>query len=326
MTFNLTILGCSAAKPAFGRNQTAQIVNFQENLFLLDCGEGTQLQFAKYKIKASHLTHICISHLHGDHWFGLVGLLCSLNMDGRTEALHLFAPAAALEILTLQLKYSHTILHFPVTFHALESFFSLENSSKNPNPSSNKSSNKSTENLQISVIWEDESLQLSAFLMQHSLPCWGFCLEEKIRKRKIIKGKLPPNLPFELINDLKEGKNVVFNEQYLSYEVYTMAAAAPKKYVFCSDTAYCEALAPLIADADLLYHEATYLHDLVAQAAARMHSTAAQAATMAVQARAKKLIIGHFSSRYRELEPLLSEAQAIFPNTFLAEEGKIFDL
>jgi ribonuclease Z len=314
MTFNLTILGCSAAKPAFGRNQTAQLVNFHEKLFLLDCGEGTQLQFAKYKIKASHLTHICISHLHGDHWFGLAGLLCSLNMEGRTEALHLFAPAAALEILTLQLKYSHTVLNFPVTFHALESFFNLQ------------MPKKSTENLQIPVIWEDESLQISAFLMQHSLPCWGFCLEEKTRKRKIIKEKLPPDLPFELINDLKEGKNVVFNEQYLSYEVYTLAAAAPKKYVFCSDTAYCEALAPLIADADLLYHEATYLHNLVAQAAARMHSTAAQAATMAQQARAKKLIIGHFSSRYRELAPFLEEAQGIFPNTFLAEEGKTFDL
>jgi ribonuclease Z len=289
-------------------------VNYQENLFLLDCGEGTQLQFAKYKIKASHLTHIFISHLHGDHWFGLAGLLCSLNMDGRTETLHLFAPAAALEILTLQLKYSHTVLNFPVTFHALESFFNLQ------------TPKESTENLQIPVIWEDETLQISAFLMKHSLPCWGFCFEEKTKKRKIIKEKLPIGLPFELVNELKEGKDVVFKEQNLAHDVYTLAGAAPKKYVFCSDTAYYEALAPLLADADLLYHEATYLHDLAAQAAARMHSTAAQAATLAAKARAKKLIIGHFSSRYRELEPLLSEARAIFPNTFLAEEGKIFDL
>jgi ribonuclease Z len=305
--FHVTILGSSAAKPAFGRNQTAQVVNHHDRLFLLDCGEGTQMQFSKYKIRSGKLGHIFISHLHGDHWFGLAGLLSSLSMAGRTEPLLLFAPAAALEILTLQFKYSHTVLQYAVEFKALESF--------------------ATQNLgQPPVIWEDEVLQVSIVPMQHSIACWGFCFEEKPYKRKIIKEKLPKELPFPLIVRLKNGEDVTFEGQYLANEDYTTFGHLPKKYFFCSDTVYDERLLPFIHEADLLYHEATYAHNLVQTATDRMHSTAHQAALLAAKGKVKNLLIGHFSSRYRELDALLAEAQAVFPATALALEGLVFEV
>ncbi len=308
MNFHTTILGSSAAMPAFGRNQTSQVVNHHDRLFLLDCGEGTQLQFQKYKIRSSKIGHIFISHLHGDHWFGLAGLLCSFGMSDRTEPLHLFAPAATLEILTLQFKYSHTVLQYPVLFQPIEDFFKGEPTPENP------------------ILWEDNDLQIKAIPMKHSLPCWGFSFEEKPQQRKIIKEKLPPNLPYPLLHDLKNGKNIEWNNETIANESLTTEGAKPKKYVFCSDTVYNEAMIHALAGADLLYHEATYMEDKTIAAQDRMHSTAAQAASIAHQSQCKKLLIGHFSARYRELDGLLQEAQAVFPATQLATEGESFEV
>ncbi len=302
MTFQVTILGSSAAMPAFDRNQTAQVVNYNdENLFLLDCGEGTQLQIAKYKIKPHKINHIFISHLHGDHWLGLIGLLCSMNMQQRTADLHLYAPYNLLEMLTLHFRYSYTVLRYHIHFHALE-------------------------DKDHQIIWQDDKLSVTALPMLHSLPCWGFIFEEKPKPKSIIKEKLPADLPIEQILQLKAGEDVPYKEGVLKNEDYTLPPPKPKKYVFCSDTVYNEAILPFIVNTDLLYHEASFEASMQEIAAEKMHSTTHEAALIAQKADVKRLLIGHFSARYREIAPLQKEAQEIFPNTSLAIEGETFEV
>ena len=258
MTFSVTILGSNSAIPTLQRNPSAHLLNANERLFLIDCAEGTQLQLRRFKVHFQRIRHVMISHLHGDHFFGLIGFLNSLHLLGRKDELHLYANPDLQQILELQLTASRTTLIYPLIFHPLVS------------------SNKV-------LIYE-----VYSFPLLHSVPTHGF----------------------------------LFLEQHHS----TMRMRQPRSYAYCSDTAYSEDIIPFIHGADLLYHEATFLHDMAAVAHDKMHSTALEAATIAAKAQVKKLMIGHFSARYDDLQPLLDEAISVFPETILATDGEHIEI
>ncbi|MBE2274332.1 MAG: ribonuclease Z, partial [Flavobacteriales bacterium] len=255
------------------------------------------------KIKHSRLRHIFISHLHGDHYFGLIGLLSSLNLNHRTEPLTLIGPPGLSEIITVQLKYSYTSLHFPL--HFIET-----------NP-------EKTEQ-----IYQHTLFTVTTFPLIHRVPCNGYLITTIPSKRKIIKENLPENFPIPYIHSLKEGIDVTDELSGITYKVtdYTYPGEPPKRIAYCSDTAYYEAVVPVISQADLLFHEATFANKEAERAKATFHSTAAQAATIAQKAAVKQLIIGHYSSRYKELDTHLAEAQEIFTNTSLGLEGDTYRL
>ena len=257
MTFSLTVLGSNAAIPANNRNLSAHLLNANERFFLIDCGEGTQFQLRKYHISLQRIKHILISHLHGDHFFGLIGLLNSMHLLGRKEELHLYATPVLHEILDMQLEASQTQLMFPLIFHPLR--FD-----------------------RYDLLFEEERLTIHSFPLKHSIPTCGFIFREKNPPRKVPE---------------------------------------PRTYAYCSDTAYSEQIIPYITGVGLLYHEATFMEDLAAAAAEKLHSTAREAATIAHKAGVKKLIIGHFSARYEDVGPMLAEARSVFPQTWPAEEG-----
>lgn len=302
-TFDVTILGCSSATPAYGRNPTSQIVQFFGNYFLLDCGEATQIQLRKFSIKFQRIDHIFISHLHGDHYLGLPGLLSSMHLLGRTEPLHLYAEQGLKDILDANNMHSHTVLHFPLVFHPL-----------NPGLSE--------------VLYDDRKITVRSFPMKHSIPCCGFLFEEKPRARKLIKEQLEKyNVPIADMESLKAGADFKTSAgEIIPNNEITMPAAPSRKYAYCADTIYFEDIIPAISNADLIYHEATFTEDMKDRAKQTMHCTAKDAATIALKAKVKKLIIGHFSARYKELTPLLEEAQQVFPNTVLAAEGTTFNV
>lgn len=301
MPFQLTILGSGSATPTLQRNPTAQILQVESDYYLIDCGEGTQTQILRYKLRPGRLKYIFISHLHGDHYLGLIGLLMSLSLGKRTDDLYLFAPAALAEIITLQLKHSDTRLSYPLHFQAIE-------------PDSHYQ------------LFENEQLSVATIPLQHRVPCSGFLFKEKPRKRKIIKEILPAEMSIEQIKQLKDGEDVLTENGQLLYanELYTQPAPPVHTYAYCSDTNYNPSIVPIIRHANLLYHEATFSHSLKDWAAKTFHSTAQQAAEIAHQAQVGQLIIGHFSSRFKDVAPLLQEAQSVFPNTLLAEEGKTY--
>ncbi len=257
MTFSVTILGSNSAIPTLLRNPSAHLLNVNERIFLVDCAEGTQLQLRKYRIHFQRIRHIMISHLHGDHYYGLIGLLTTLHLLGRKDELHIYAPVGLEEIIQIQLDVSNTTLTYPVIFHLLASN-------------------------DIEPVFEDERVLVYAFPLLHSIPTYGFLFREKIKIRKL---------------------------------------AAKRSYAYCSDTAYNEQLISFVSGVDLLYHETTFMQDMARAASEKMHSTTVEAATIAKKCRVKKLLIGHFSARYDDLEPLLKEACEIFPATCLAEDG-----
>lgn len=296
--FAVTILGNNSAIPTLDRHPTAQIVTCNDQLLLVDCGEGTQLQMARYKIKRSRLRYIFISHLHGDHYFGLIGLLNSLSLLGRTETLTVFAPPELETILLLQLECSGTTLQFQLQFVPL----TAENHG---------------------VILEDKELRVSSFPTRHRIPCYGFIFELQKRKRKIIPEQARAyEIPAAYFSKLQEGADYQRKDGLLVKNDWVTFPPLPgKRYVYCADTMYTEELLPYAEKADLLYHETTYLHNLAERAAERYHSTSVQAATLALNAEAKRLIIGHFSSKYSDLAPFLEESRPVFENTDLAEEG-----
>jgi ribonuclease Z len=296
--FAVTILGNNSAIPTLDRHPTAQIVTCDEQLLLIDCGEGTQLQFARYKIKRSRLRYIFISHLHGDHYFGLIGLLNSLSLLGRIDPLTVYAPPELETILLLQLECSGTQLHFELQFVPLIA----ENQG---------------------VILEDKELRVSFFPTVHRIPCYGFIIEMQKRKRKLIPDQAKAyEIPAAYYSKLQEGADYQRKDGLLvKNDWVTLPPPKGKRYVYCADTAYTEDIIPYVQDADLVYHETTYLDNLTERAAERYHSTSVQAATIALRAGAKRLIIGHFSSKYSELEPFLEECRPVFPNTDLALEG-----
>lgn len=303
MVFEVSILGSSSATPIYQRHPTAQVLNIHERLFLVDCGEGTLIQLNRYKIKFHRINHIFISHLHGDHYFGLLGLLSTMHLQGRTIPIHLYCQANLKEIIDIQLKYSETILRFPIVYHMLD-----------PKNSA--------------VIFDDEDVEVSTIILNHRIPCTGFLFKEKPRLRKLLKEKLLRfSIPISFYPDLKNGKDFQDeNGRVISNSDLTTDPRSPRSYAFCSDTCYDERILPLISEVDLLYHEATFLSDKEERAKETFHSTAAQAATIAKKANAKRLIIGHFSARYKNLYPLLDEAKEVFLDTTLAMEGDVFSI
>jgi ribonuclease Z len=299
MIFEVTILGSSSAMPGWGRNLTAQLVNYEQQWFLIDCGEGTQHQLLRYKVRMNKIRHILISHLHGDHYLGLPGLLSSMQLQGRTEPLHLYGPPALSDILTTQFRASHTYMHYPLVFHPLD-------------PS------------QPALIHDGETLTVSTLPLEHGIACCGFLFREKPHKRKIIKELLPPDLPVSGIIALKAGQDVVHEGKTLACLDMTQPPAPRLAYAYCSDTKYSEALVPQLVGVDLLYHEATFADDFAARAEETHHSTARQAAQVARLAGVKRLLLGHFSVRYRDLSPILDQAREVFAQSHLAIEGQTF--
>lgn len=299
MRFEILILGNSSATPMYERHPTAQVLNFNEQLFLIDCGEGTQMQLFRFGIKSNKINHIFISHLHGDHYLGLVGLLSSMNLSGRKSALHLYAPADLREILTIQFKYSDTRLQYELVFHA-------------------------TNSLDTEVILKTKMLTVTSFPLSHRLPTTGFRFDEGQRSATLLPDKVERlQIPLVFLAKLKKGIDCtdVDGTVYKSSEL-TSPAPSSRSYAFCSDTRAFANYVESIKGVDLLYHETTFLHELVDRAVQTFHSTALEAGEVAAAVEAKKLLIGHYSARYKDLEPLLMEAKTKFEQTELSEEGK----
>lgn len=303
MKFEVTILGSSSATPVFNRNPTAQLLNCNEKFYLIDCGEGTQQQMIKFGLKASKIDFIFISHLHGDHYFGLIGLLSSMHLNGRIKPLHIFAPKAIQEILQLQFKHSDTTLRYELVYFAIDA--------EKP-----------------AVIFENRDVTVETIILNHRIPCTGFKFTEKKRLRKLLVDKLEAkNVPLEYYPLLKRGVDIDLpgGETLLNAD-YTTDSAVPKSYAYCSDTLFDERYFDSIKNCDTLYHEATFLHDMLDRAKETHHTTALQAAQVAQTVNAKRLLIGHFSSRYKTLTELLDEAKSVFPATQLAIEGTTYEI
>jgi ribonuclease Z len=303
LSLNLTILGSSGALPAIGRFPTSQYLEIQNRHFLIDCGEGAQIQLARLQISIHKIDHIFISHLHGDHYLGLMPLLFSMHLHKRTTDLHLYSPPGLDEIITLQLKHSKSVLNYKIIFHPFTP-------------------------TKIQTLFEDEALTVETIPLIHKLDCAGFLFKEKIKPRRINKEKLVEGIKLQQIVALKTGVDISDDEGNLLYknEDFTLPPRPSLSYAYCSDTAFNETMIDQIAHVDLLYHEATFMHTDLNKAVETKHSTATQAAEIAKRAKVKKLIIGHFSARYKDLNMLLHEARAYFSNTELATEGTTFTL
>ena len=301
MGFELTILGSSSATPIFNRHPTSQLLNIRDRYFLIDCGEGTLLQLLRYRIRYHRISHIFISHLHGDHYLGLVGLLSTFHLQGRTSELHLYGQQELMDIVEIQLRVSNTILRYNLIFHPVRHYTP-------------------------EVILEDDEIQVRSIVLNHRVPCTGFLFVEKSRPRKLIIQKVQQkNIPISYYTKLKLGADYI-DESGIIIPNNELTETPPKarSYAYCSDTMYDPMLKDELKGVDLLYHEATFLHELLERATQTYHCTALQAAQLAKDAEVKRLLIGHFSARYKELDPLLIEAQSIFKETELALEGRKF--
>jgi ribonuclease Z len=295
----VTILGNNSAVPSHNRHPSAQFLQSGEHHFLIDCGEGTQMQMNLYKMKKSRISHIFISHLHGDHYFGLIGLINSLMLNNRLNDLHIYAPEKLKSIIEIQMDVAGSGLPFQLYFHPLE---------------------------KEEILFEDKKFLVECFPVNHRIECWGFLFREKKNRRKIIVEEVKKyKVPKSFYENLHQGEDFVNEEnQVIKNELLTIASEPPKSYAYCADTAFHEPIAEKIKGVDLVYHESTYLSDLEKKATDRFHSTAKQAATIANKAGVKKLLLGHFSSMYDTLEKFKEEACEIFPNTEIAEEGTCY--
>jgi len=301
MSFKLTVLGCSSATPTLFRHSSAQVLNVHERLFLIDCGEGAQIQMRKFSIKFQRIDHIFISHLHGDHYLGLMGLLLTLHLLGRKNKIHLYANPDLKKIIDLQLEVSNTKFNYPLIFHPLNSDIS-------------------------ETIFEDDNISISTIPMNHRVPTSGFLFTEKPKARKIRKEVISKyDIPFEELLKIKMGADYIDkNGRLIKNTELTFDKPAPVSYAYCSDTGYTELYLHLIRNVNLLYHEATFMHDLEKNAREKYHCTSVDAANIATKAGVKQLLLGHYSARYDDLQPLLDEAKQIFENTFLADEGMTY--
>lgn len=304
MSIELTILGNSSATPTLNRFPSAQYLNMLDHHILIDCGEGTQMQLRKYKIKKSKLQYIFISHVHADHILGLPGLLFSMNLNNRVEPIHIFAPNSVFEILDLFMKHSDTHLRFQIMKHV------------------------TTDDKPI-VIFENAWIKVTSFPLYHRVATTGFIFEEQARLRKLNIAACEKNhIPFTYYNDIKRGKDYISSDGKIIVKnaEITFDSGNPISYAYASDTIFDQRVVANVANADVLYHESTFLHEKLERAIETMHTTAKQAGIVAKQANVKKLLIGHFSSRYDDLTVLLDEAKIEFENTEIAEEGKTFVL
>lgn len=300
LPFELTILGCSSAAPTSSRHPTAQVLNIHDSYLLIDCGEATQIQIRRYKIKIQRIDHIFISHLHGDHYLGLPGLIGTMHLLGRKKELHIYSPPGLKEIIDIHHHHSKTYLNYNLIFHEL--------------------------NEQPQIIYQDHKFTVETILMNHRIPCYGFIFREQVLSRNIIRQKIVEyNIPQEEIHTIKQGEDFTLPDgKIISNLELTTSPHAPRTYAYCSDTIYNESYIHLIKDANLLYHESTFADDMIDRAKQTYHCTAKQAASIAQKANVKKLIIGHYSARYHELDIFLTEAKGVFDNTVLAMEGETY--
>jgi ribonuclease Z len=298
-TFALTTLGTGAALPARGRYPTSQLLDVHGGLYMIDCGEGTQERLRMAGVNFQRIGHIFISHLHGDHYLGLMGLISSMHLMGRLTPLHVHGPPELKAVIDIQLRVSKTYLRYPLHVHALE-------------PVSG------------TVALEDGRVTVSLLALRHRIPCTGFVFREHIAPRTLRLDRLSV-IPHFKRASVKAGEDLVFPDgtRHANAEL-TLDPPLPRSYAYCSDTAYEPALLPHLAGVDLLYHEATFTEALAARAKETLHSTAAQAATMARDAGVGRLLLGHFSSRYRSAAELLREALPIFPATATSLDGETY--
>jgi ribonuclease Z len=298
----LTLLGCYAATPRTITNPTAQVLEIRNRMFLIDCGEGTQVQLRKNKLKFTKINHIFISHLHGDHMYGLVGLISTFMLLNRQTDLHVYGPKGIKEIILLQLRYSNSFTGYNLYFHELES--------------------KESE-----VIFEDDKVIVKTIPLQHRIYTNGFLFQEKPKERRLnIEAVEEYQIDKAYYRKIKYGGDITLdNGQIIPNTELSFDPEPTKSYAFCSDTVYNEAIVSLIQNADVLYHEATFLESEADKAEKTMHSTAKQAATIAKLANVKHLVLGHYSTRYSNIGLFKQEAETIFSNVLLGDDGKVFD-
>ncbi|APY00123.1 ribonuclease Z [Lacinutrix venerupis] len=298
----LNILGCYSATPRTFTNPTSQVLEINNHLFLIDCGEGTQVQLRRHKIKFNRIKHIFISHLHGDHFFGLVGLISTMRLLTRETELHIYAPKGLKEVITLQMKLANSWTNFDLIFHELTSEFS-------------------------ELIFEDKKVEVYTIPLNHRVYTNGFLFKEKPGERKLdMNAVLNANIDIAYYRKLKQGADVINNDgKIINNEAVTFAPDKPKSYAFCSDTAYKEDIVPIIKNVDVLYHESTFLEQHAHLAPKTKHSTAKEAGSIAKQANVGKLLLGHYSTRYDDLNLFKTEAQTLFKNVELADDGKVFE-
>jgi ribonuclease Z len=302
--FELTILGTSSALPTSNRYPTAQVLHVSGRFFLVDCGEGTQTQMRKYKIGFSKINHIFITHLHGDHIFGLIGLISTMNLLGRINDLHLYAHSELQKYLSAQIQFLYTEeLTFKIIYHPLNF----------------KKGQK---------IYEDKKVSVYSFPLVHRIPTCGFRFEEKPPLPNLIASKIEEYLiPIHDRQRIKEGGNfTTINGQIIPYSELTTNKYQPRSFAFCSDTRFDESYIESVRNVILLYHEATFANDNKDLAQSTYHSTGEDAAKVALKANVGKLIIGHFSARYKDHTIILKEAQAVFPNTTAIAEGDVIQV
>lgn len=299
----LTILGCYAATPRTFTNPTSQVLEIKNRLFLIDCGEGTQVQLRKNKIKFSKISHIFISHLHGDHFFGLVGLISTFTLLNRTNDLHIYGPKGIKEIILLQLKLSNSWTNYGLHFHELES-------------------------AESEIIFEDDKVSVKTIPLKHRIYTNGFLFKEKLDKRKLnVEAVKEYQIDECYYRNIKNGRDITLDDgSVVPNSELTFDPKPPKSYAFCSDTVYNENVIPLVEGVDTLYHESTFLQSEETLAGRTMHSTAQEAATIAKKANVKQLILGHYSTRYDNIELFKEEAESVFPNIVLADDGKDIEL
>ncbi len=299
----LTILGCYSATPRTFNNPTSQILEVKGHLFLIDCGEGTQIALRKSKVKFARVKHIFISHLHGDHFFGLIGLISTFALLGREADLHIYGPKGIKEIITLQLKLSKSWTSYDLVFHELTSTSS-------------------------ELLFEDEKVTVHTIPLKHRVYTNGYLFKEKPGERKLnVDAAIAAGIDKSYFRKLKASKDVL-NEKgvLIPHESVTFPPEPPKSYAFCSDTVYNREMLPLIEDVTALYHESTFLDVHEHLCKKTKHSTAKQAAKIAKEAGAGKLILGHFSTRYDDLSLFEKEAQTVFENTEMADDFKVFEI
>lgn len=295
--FELHVLGCGSALPTTRHFPTSQIVNVRDKLFMIDCGEGAQLQFRKSRLKFSRLNHIFISHLHGDHCFGLLGLISTLNLLGRTAELHIHSPKGLEDLMIPMLDFFNRQMTYKVLFHEFGT-------------------------KEAAVVYEDRSLTVTTIPLRHRMPCCGFLFAEKPGPNHILRDMIDfYQVPVYELNRIKNGADYVTPEgEVIPNARLARPSAAPRRYAYCSDTIYLPSVTEQVKGVDLLFHEATFAEDAAPRAKETFHTTASQAARIARDAEVKKLLIGHFSARYDDEQVLLDEARVVFPNTQLAKE------
>ena len=298
----LHILGCYAATPRTLSNPTSQVLDIKNHLFLIDCGEGTQVALRKHKIKFSRISHIFISHLHGDHFFGLPGMVSTFQLLGREKELHIYGPKGIKEAITLLLKVGNSWTRYPLIFHELTSKESV-------------------------LLYEDDKVKVTTIPLAHRIYTNGFLFQEKPQERSLnVAAVSKYNIDKAYYRVVKQGKDVTLEDgQVIPNSELTFDPPPPKSYAYCSDTVYDPSIVPLLKQADLLYHEATFLESESELARKTKHATAKEAATIAKEAGVHQLLLGHFSTRYKDTTMFAKEAQTVFPNVLLAEDGKEID-